>query len=457
MLQAPEDINIDEAVRHENWPLIRQALADLHPADIAELIAKTNARHQRQLFALVEADRQSDVLAELEHEDAAEEIIETLSSLELRRLIDQMAPDDAADVLGELPDDETEEVLALMEQEDSRDLRQLMRYPEDSAGGIMTTDVVSMLESQTVADAINAIAHMDEREKFYTANVVGPEGVMFGYIDIWDLLREPNANRPLSDLMNQKFVSVTAEMDQEDVAKLMAKYNLDVLPVLDDDGILLGRITADDVLDVIEEEASEDIFMLAGSDDAELDTGSIFSSCAARLPWLLITLLGGFFTSLILQAFHAHIHEAIVLAAFVPIVLAMGGNTGIQSSTLVVRSIALGNEAPRHMGRWLGRELATGATMGLICGTIVGAWAHLVVQMAATPASTPPLKLALVVGLALFAAMTFAASFGAFVPTVLQRLRIDPAVASGPFVSITNDIAALLIYYGVTILLIIGT
>jgi magnesium transporter len=242
-------------------------------------------------------------------------------------------------------------------------------------------------------------------------------------------------------------------MDQEEVARLMNKYDLTVVPVVDAEGRLVGRVTADDVIDVMEEEASEDIFRLAGSDDAELESTSLLKSCMVRLPWLFITLFGGFITSLILRHFHGYISHVFVLAVFVPTVLAMGGNTGIQSSILVVRSIALGGLKGRSVIGLVLRELMIGASMGVVCGSVIGLWSHFLIA-GGQPALVTSVQLAGVVAVALFSAMTFAAVFGALVPIVLDRVGVDPAVAAGPFITIANDISALLIYFGITMLLI---
>jgi magnesium transporter len=215
----------------------------------------------------------------------------------------------------------------------------------------------------------------------------------------------------------------------------------------------VGRITIDDTIDVIEEEASEDIFKLAGSDDMELEDPSPFASCKARLPWLLITLVSGFVTSMILKGFMQRITtmEILALSFFVPIVMGMGGNTGIQSSTLIIRGLALGSFNEKTLHKLLLREMLTGMLMGVICGSVIGLWARFIIG---GNTAFHPAFLAFSVGLALFSAMMFAAIFGAAVPLGLNRLKIDPAVASGPFVSASNDIFALLIYYGVTFLLI---
>jgi magnesium transporter len=439
-------------VEREDWEQVAIAISTWHPADIADLIEASSDDDHRKLFDLVREDTKPDVLAELERE-AETDLVESMTNSELSDIVEEMAPDDAADVLGELPEERTETVLQLMEAEESEDVRKLLGYEEESAGGIMTTDVVVMREQQTVEEALQAIAYFDTSERFHYANIIDRSNRLIGYIDVWELLRERNRGRRLGELAHRDFKAAVVTMDQEEVAHLMRRYDLAVIPVVDEAGILVGRITADDVIDVIEEEASEDIFKMAGSDDAELDDRSVLKSCMVRLPWLFMTLFGSVITSLILRHFHSYLSSLIVLAAFVPAVLAMGGNTGIQSSTLVVRSLALGTIRQGKLLSILGREILTGGLMGLICGSVIGIVARFVVG---NPGNLPfaAVHVGAVVGLALFSAMTFAALFGALVPLVLDRCRIDPAMASGPFVTITNDISALLIYFGVTILML---
>ena len=441
----------------EAWDHVSAAFERCHPADIATVIGHSPQENQRRLFDLIDDDIKPDVLAELESMAGAE-VVQSLSNAELSEIVEDMAPDDAADVLSDLPGERSQQVLALMEKEDSEDLRALMEYPEDTAGGIMTTDVVAMKQSQTVAEALEAIAYFDTTEPLYYAHIVDDAHRLIGYVNIWELLRERNRQRPLMELVHPDVVSVHVDADQEDVARTMSKYDSSAVPVVDRSGRLVGRVTADDVIDVIEEEASEDIFRLAGSDDMELDSASPLRSCMARLPWLFVTLVGGFLTSTILRRFVGHISgDVLILAAFVPSVLAMGGNAGIQASTLVVRRIAVGDSPGRNIWVLLGREMLVGALMGLVCGTFIGFWARYLIGQSATDAAAfSPAYLALVVAIALFSAMMFAAVFGAFVPMVLARTKIDPAIASGPFVTIMNDIVALLIYFGITVLLLHG-
>ena len=445
------ETGILDLIRREEWDRVATAIRGLHPADIAEVLDSAPRGDLERLFSFIGEDIKPDVLAELTSVAGAE-ILDSLSSPEISGIVEDMAPDDAADVLADLPDDRSTEILQLMGTEESEDVRELMQYEDDTAGGIMTTDVVAMRENQTVDEALKAIADIDTREPFYYAHLVDRDGGLIGYVDVWTLLREKDRGRSLADIAHRNAISANVDMDQEQVAMLMTRYDLDAIPVVDKSGTLVGRITSDDVFDVIEEEASEDILRLAGSDDAELESASPFRSVLVRLPWLLLTLGGGFVTSYILKQFHALISEILILAAFVPIVLAMGGNTGIQSSTLVVRRIALGDMRGQSVASLLLREVFLGAVMGTICGVIIGMWAHFLIAR-----HNPALSaghLGLVVALALFSAMTFAATFGALVPVLLNRFRIDPAVASGPFITIANDISALLIYFSVTTVLV---
>ncbi len=452
-LREDEREQLKQLIREKKWQELKPLLESLHPADIADIIEQTDSDVRDELFSFLNDELKPDVLVEL-HDESGSDIAESLTDTELSDIVSDMAPDDAADVLGDLPDERSEHVLELMEDEESKDVRKLLEYDEDTAGGIMTTDFVAMHGNQSVAEAIEAIAYLDTDENFQYAYIIDDDGKMIGYVNIWELLREKNRQKKLTELMHHHFCYATDTMDQEEVAQLAQQYNLSVIPVLDKNGVLVGRITTDDIIEVMEEEASEDILRLAGSDDEELENISIFKSSSIRLPWLFITLFGGFITSSILNMFVHHIEDVIILASFVPVVLAMGGNTGIQASTLTVRSIALGVQKDKNIPKLLLREMTTGAVMGLICSTIIGIWVFIVAKSEHLSFDTPPLYLALIVGVALFSAMAFAAVFGALIPIILDRLKIDPAVSSGPFISIFNDISALLIYFGETMLLI---
>ena len=443
---------IQFCIRGELWEKLQPLLEQLHPADIADVIEDAPDDIQNQIFDLLDDETKADVLSELDDTTEAE-ILEELTAEEISDIAEEMAPDDAADMLAELGEKRSEEVLELMEDEDSEEVRELLQYDEDTAGGRMTTDFVALHSTQTAQEALDHIGALDLDEPIYFAYVVDHADKLLGYVQLWQILKAENRRKTLDELTEETTFTALPKTDQEEVAQMMSKYDLSSLPVIDEAGKLVGRITIDDMVDVLEEEASEDIFKLAGSNDLELEDPSPFSSCKARLPWLLITLGTGFITSMILKGFMHSITtmEVLALSFFVPIVMGMGGNTGIQSATLIIRGLALGSFNPNTLHRLLLREMATGMLMGVICGSVIGVWARFIIGGST---AFHPALLAVSVGLALFSAMMFAAIFGAAVPLILNRFKIDPAVASGPFVSASNDIFALLIYYGVTFLMI---
>ncbi len=439
---------INFCIKGELWEQVPKFFEELHPADIAEIINHAPASAHNKLFELLDDETKPDVLAELD-DQAEADILEVLSDEEISDIVEEMAPDDAADVLGELKDDQREDILELMEDEESEDVRELLQYGEDTAGGIMTTDFVAVRATMTAAEAIEYIGSLELDEPLYSLYVVDSDGSLTGWIQLWELLKRGNHALSLDQLAEKETIIVHTDTDQEEVARLATKYDLSSLPVLDWQNKLVGRITVDDILDVMEEEASEDIFKFAGSDDSELEYSSPIHAFKTRLPWLMVTLFAGTVSSVILKQFiDGHI---VALSFFVPIIMAMGGNTGIQSSTLIIRGLAVGSFDEKGLLKLLGRELLTGILLGIICGLIIGVIAKV---MVGSDSSIPAIYLSFTVGVSLFAAMMFAAVFGAFAPLLLNRFKVDPAVASGPFVTASNDILALLIYYGVTLFLI---
>ncbi len=444
---------INDLVEQQLWGQAVSEISNLRPADIAEILSRYNNETIAGMFNILPDSLKADVLAHLEPEIAAE-VTESIPSEQVSEIMMEMDPDDAADILGELDKDVVDRVVGRMDQDDAEDVRKLMTYPDDSAGGIMTTDLITMRPDQTILDALDAIAGYEEGESIYQIYIVDSSNRLIGIVPVWELLRHKIRSTPLSEIMRTEIVSVRSDEDQEDVARAIHKYSLHVIPVVDEQGVLLGRITHDDVLDVIKEEAEEDIFRLAGSDDEELGNASILKSCAIRLPWLLITLLGGSITAWLSRRYSLYFGSVLVLVAFIPNIMGMGGNTGLQSSTLLVREIVSGTARRQPLGALVRHEVRTGALMGLICG--VGIYiASLIImsfETAAMPVST--WLLAGVVALSLFCAMSFAAGFGALIPVMLDRVGIDPAVASGPFISVLNDISAVTIYYCVSVALL---
>ena len=455
---------LDELVEKGLMGQIASEFADQPAADVAELLSHYPVEEIVPIFKALPADLQPDVLAELPS-DIGAGLAEALPADTAADIVNEMAPDDAADVLGELDDKEvSSKIIEGMDEENAADVSRLMTYPEDSAGGIMTTDLVEASPDRTVRSALDAVAENEDDEHVYQVFVVDSDRKLLGAVSIQDLLRQDDDSVPLSSVMDEETHAVRSDADQQEVAEIMAKYDLSVVPVVDDEGRLLGRITHDDATDIIKEEAEEDILTLAGAGDEELGNVSAWRSCWYRLPWLLITLLGGVVTATILSSFQSTFALVIVLAAFIPNVMGMGGNTGLQSSVLMIREIASGTGRRHSLGRLFLHELRTGALMGLICG--FGIFLCALAIMFATPsgrnaiglaaeqtslsAGCAPFAVASVAGIALFCAMPFAAGFGAVVPIVLDRFKIDTAVASGPFISVMDDISSLLIYYGVS-------
>jgi magnesium transporter len=347
----------------------------------------------------------------------------------------ELASDDVADILGNLPEDKAQEILHLMKAEDSSEVKDLLQYPEETAGGIMTTDFVSLHEDTTVKDA---------KQMVFYLYVTDDPGRLVGVVSLRQLLVVTPAT-PLKKIMTTDVISVVADMDQEDVAKLVAKYNILAIPVVDKDARLVGIITVDDVVDVIREEATEDILKMAGATEADLLQMSSIRAARMRMPWLLTSLVGGMITGVFLWLFRPAIQHVIALASFIPVITAMGGNVGLQTSTLIVRGLAMGRIESSQIGAVFLKELTVGLMMGTICGFIVGVVANV---------WHGPAMLGLVVGLSMFAAITVAAIMGTLMPIVLKRFGVDPAISSGPFVTAANDITGLVIYLGLATILL---
>ncbi|NCB39550.1 MAG: magnesium transporter [Erysipelotrichia bacterium] len=447
-------IGFDEQVFELTTSSTSDNFQNLHPADLADILDDLEDSQRISVIENLDEDVAAETLAEADSETQLQ-IMEDLDTETASEIIEEMDPDEAADLLQEMDQNRAREILEHMDLDEASDVKKLLQHDEYTAGGIMTTEYATIFEDFTIA---NAFSHMRliaaDIEIIYYMYVIDKQEHLKGVISIRDLL-SANPGTLVSDVMDNDIVSVAPDTPQEEVATLIGKYDYMAIPVVNRQQQIIGVVTVDDVMDVMEEEATEDIFMLAGTGDEELTYSSPLQACKARLPWLLITLATGFITSTILKHFMAEFKDVIALVLFVPVVMAMGGNTGIQSSTLVIRGLALNSFSSGDLFKRLLREIAAGAMMGLACGLVVGLWAEYLIRSGeASALHFSSTFLAMTVGLAMMGAMTFAAVFGAFVPILFDRFKIDPAVASGPFVTSSNDIFALLIYYGVSILLL---
>lgn len=425
-------------------------LQNLHPADLAEILEDLDQSERISILENLDEDVAAETLAEAEAETQLQ-IIEQLDAETASEIIEEMDPDEAADLLQDMDQDKAKAILDHMDLDDSSDVRKLLEHREDTAGGIMTTEYAAIFEDFTVAHAFSHLRLVAaDIEIIYYLYVIDSDEKLKGVVSIRDLL-SANPAQLVTEVMDDDLVVVYPETEQEEVANLISKYDYMAIPVVNHQQQIIGVVTVDDVVDVIEEEASEDLFKFAGSSEDELTYTSPLQACRARLPWLLITLGTGFITSSILKNFMTEFSHVLVLAFFVPVVMAMGGNTGIQSSTLIIRGMALNSFSGSDLVRRLLSEIAAGAIMGLACGGVVGIWAkYLIAAEVSASANFSSFYLAVTVGIAMMSAMTFAAMFGALVPIVFDRFKIDPAVASGPFVTSSNDIFALVIYYAVS-------
>jgi len=434
----------NELIDRDDLKAVVLLIEDRHPVEIAEIIDHLEENKKRYLFQLLDLKLAADALQEVS-DLSRDQILGEMEVSRLAEIVDQMASDDAADIVGELPSKRAEELMSLIGAEQAQELRQLLRYDEESAGGIMTKEFVSVPEDATVQEAIDQIrTTVDHGEAVYAIYVTDKRGVLVGVFALPQLV----LNRPeekVSQIMNADVVSVPTDMDQEEVAGVVEKYDLASVPVVDRVGRLVGRITVDDVVDVIMDEASEDISKMAGTTDQEIRQDSALRIASLRLPWIIISLLGGIISGTIISHFRIALGSLLALAFFIPVITAMGGNIGIQSSAIVVRGLATGEIGLLRVARRLFREARIGLLMGVICGGTVG--------LVAFVWQGNPL-LGVIVGSAMLSAITVAATMGALVPLLFKKINIDPAIATGPFVTMTNDIVGLFIYFGLAVVLL---
>jgi len=411
-------------------------LRSLHPADSAEILAELESEEQAAILELMQAPELASVMEQLDEEDMAD-MAQHLDVETLADVLDEMEPDMAADLLNELEPEQAAEVLEQMDE--PGEVTSLLTYDPETAGGIMTAPPPSLRRFWTVAEAIRFIQEQYRDEtQFYYLYVLDRYGQLIGVVNLRSLiLAEPG--QTVEEIMDRGVISVRAAADQEEVAQLFQRYDLVAIPVVDDDGKLIGIVHVDDVVDVIEEEATEDIYKLAQvSPDSEIYS-TIPRSLRNRLPWLMINMGTAFLAASVVSLFEGTIAQAAVLAAFMPIVAGQGGNAGTQTMTIVVRSLALKEIAPRDTLWALWHEARVGILNGLVIGVMVGliAWFW---------EGNP--YLGLVIGLAMLGNLVVAALAGVGVPMLLKTLRIDPALASSIFVTTFTDVMGFLLFLG---------
>ncbi|MDP6394399.1 MAG: magnesium transporter [Desulfobacterales bacterium] len=409
-----------------------------HAADLSMVFRSLSLSHQRKLFGIIEDTEQKGILFTELDEDTFLDLVEGVELDHFVEILEQMPTDDVADLIGRLPEKMSDTILEKMKVEGSEEVEDLLRYKDDTAGGIMLPDFIALAEDTTAKEAIESLQkeHLDVEMPFYLY-VVDRYDKLVGVISLRQLVVVPHETT-LRDFMTTDVFSVQTDMDQEEVAKIVARYDILAVPVVDGANKLVGIVTVDDVIDIFRREATEDMLKMAGAGEEFVETKSVLKSTRIRLPWLFASCLGGIIAFLIIGHFEGSLSKLAYLAAFIPVIMGMGGNIGTQSSTIVVRGLATGRLQLRDIWSVVSKELAIGLILGLVYGIIIGMAAQFRYSREA---------LAVSVGIALICSMSIAALVGSLVPMAFARVNIDPAVASGPFVTTAIDIISVFFYF----------
>ncbi len=419
---------------------IKDQVLELHYADIAEILDKLSSEEAKFIYFMMEEEVQADVLMELE-EDVRDKFLASLSSKEIADQLENLDSDDAADILGELSDEQIQEVISQMEDDEAaEDIVDLLNYDEDTAGGLMQKEFIqAKLDWPVNRCLVELRRQAEDVEKVYTIYVVDDLNKLVGVLSLKRLLFASPKTRIIDLYQGKNIISVKTSDDGEQVAKVMEKYGLVSVPVVDLQNKLVGRITLDDVVDIIKEEADKDFQLASGISEKVESNASVWRMSRARLPWLLIGLLGGILGAQVISGFEGSISKIPALAFFIPLITAMGGNVGVQSSAIVVQSLAKGNNQFGSILSKLSKESWVALLNGALLASLIYGIATLFENA----------TLGIIVSISLFIVMFFAAIFGTFIPLILHRYKIDPALATGPFVTTLNDVIGLFIYFTV--------
>ncbi len=437
---SPDADDLQELLESSDDSVIRSFLRTLHPADLALLFEKVDDDYWPKIAKNLSTEDLSDLMEELD-DHLRDDLAELMHRDQLVDALEAMDSDDAADVIADLPDEVAQEVLQDLPTEDRQEVEKLLEYPEDSAGGIMQVELVSVPEDASVEEVIEAIRdNADEVQAVHFVYMVDSDNRLTGVLPL-DRLILAKPETLAADVAKREFYTVLPRTDQEEVARMFKRYDLISMAVVDEDGVLLGRITHDDVIDVLEEEIEEDILRMEGLEEPDLVyTNRVFKIASVRLPWLLANVLGGLVAGHLLWSIDKSFPAILALVSFAPVIAAMGGNIGSQTNTIVVRGLATGKIDFTNWERFLVREITIGALLGVACGSLLGVLAGLLKSN---------LTVGLTVGTALAVGVMASAIMGVMVPLVFRLFRIDPAIASGPLVTSTNDIISLSVYYAV--------
>ncbi len=430
--------NLKELIAQYDEKSVANLVSHLHPADIADIFDELDIEEAKFLYLDLDGETRADILIEMD-DDKRERFLNALSGKEIaKQFIGEMDSDDAADVIGQLPEEKQEEVLQHIEDvEQAGEIVDLLAYDEDTAGGLMAKELIKVNKNWNIPTCLREMrkqaAGVDE---VYFIYVVDDDDILKGILSLKKLLLAKN-DAKIDDLYKPDVISVRTDTKDEEVANIMEKYDLVALPVVDSIGRLMGRITIDDVVDVIREEAEKDYQMASGITEDVEPSDNVVLLTRARIPWLFIGLMGGITAAIVLSRFEIELGLYPEMAFFIPLIAAMGGNVGVQSSAIIVQGLAANTIGLESTGRKLAKELSVAAINGFILSSIMLGYNLLFSDSLALTAS---------VSISLFSVIIFASLFGTFIPLILNRFKIDPALATGPFITTMNDIVGLAIY-----------
>ncbi len=436
---------LEQLIDQKNDRELEALLNDMHHADIAEVLEELELNDAVYIFKVLDSEKTAEILLELE-DDIREDILSQLSPKEIAEELDELETNDAADIIAELSPEKKEEViLELQDMEHAKDIVELLRYDEHTAGGLMHKELVKVNENWNVLTCVKEMRIQAENiSRVHSIYVVDDEDRLLGRLSLKDLLTT-STKKPIREVYIRKLNSVKVDTEDVEVARIMQKYDLEAIPVVDEMGRLVGRITIDDIVDVIKEEADKDYQLAAGiSQDVEADD-SILELTRARLPWLVLALLGGFISVRVLEIFQSAMAEHFTLFFFMPLIAAMAGNVGVQSSAIIVQGLA-NNTISGSLFNRLVKEVSLTLLNGVILATILFAGSALLLDV--------PMIIGVVVSIALISVIIIASLIGTFIPILLDKFGIDPALATGPFITTSNDIFGILIYFSIAKLIL---
>lgn len=431
---------IEQYIEENNEVQLQELLTDIHYADIAEIMEELDSTDASYLFHILDSEKTAEILLELD-EEVREKILRNLSAKEIAEELDELSTDDAADIIAELPEDKKEEVIQeLLDADHAKDIVDLLRYDEDTAGGLMAKELVKVNENWNVLTCVKEMRIQAENvQRVHSIYVVDDEDRLKGRLSLKDLLTT-STKTPIGEIYIKKVDFVKVNTPDVEVARIMQKYDLEAIPVVDELGRLVGRITIDDIVDVIKDEAEKDYQLAAGiSQDVEADD-SILDLTKARLPWLVLALFGGFVSVSLLESFNKAMDNHRELFFFTPLIAAMAGNVGVQSSAIIVQGLA-NNSLSGSLWNRLIKEVSLTLLNGSILAFLLIFGSHFLLGEG--------FDLALTVGISLVSVIVIASLIGTFIPILLDKLGIDPALATGPFITTSNDICGILIYFSI--------